>query len=219
MRGFFVTGTDTGVGKTFVTRALARGLSAGGSRVAAIKPMESGCRTVDGALWADDAEMIAAAAGGWQPAQCLYRFAEPVAPGVAAEREGVEISLEQVAAFVGESSAGADVALVEGAGGWLVPLGGGRTMETLAIRLGLDVVVVARAGLGTINHTLLTVRAVEATGLSVAAVVMSCRPEDDLGAARSNRDEIERHWRNGVWLLSGDAWWPEPPRAVFHVER
>lgn len=221
MRGWFVTGTDTGVGKTFVTAALARELRARGQRVAAIKPAESGCRRGPEGLFAEDAETIAAAAGSWQApdARCLYRFEEPVAPGVAAERTGTRIDLEAVARFVATAAADAARVLVEGAGGWLVPLGESRTIADLAERLAWPVVVVARATLGTINHSLLTVEAIERRGLEVAALILSQRPDDEARATESNADEIRKHWRDRVWILGPAGWAPNFPAAAFHVER
>ena len=229
-RGWFVTGTDTGVGKTFVTAVLARELTAAGLRIAAIKPAESGCPRVDqdgmdGVLRADDAETIALAAGGWQAAddRCLYKFEEAVAPGVAAERVGVDIDLLAIEAMVRRVAAKADVVLVEGAGGWLVPLGGGKMIADLAWVLRLPVLIVARGGLGTINHSLLTVDAVARRGLEVAGVVLSARPDEDLEAVRSNRDEIVRHWGaegvGRVWIRCGSVWAGESPISLFHVER
>jgi dethiobiotin synthetase len=220
LTGLFVTGTDTGVGKTFVTSALARRLAAGGRRVAAIKPAESGCRRGPDGLWAEDAETIAAAAGDWQGSEerCLYRFEAALAPGVAAELEGRVLALEDAVAFVRRVAARASVALVEGAGGWLVPLGGGQTIADLAVALSLPVLVVARGTLGTINHSLLTVQAIRARGLAVAGVVLSVRPTDDLAAAHANRREIERHSAVPVWVFSAAGWDPEPT-ALFHVER
>jgi dethiobiotin synthetase len=222
LTGFFVTGTDTGVGKTHVTSVLARALVRSGSRVAAIKPAESGCiRGGDGELRAEDAETIAAAAGGWQrrDQQCLYRLSAALAPGVAAELEGLSLSLTGMTAFVREVAEEAEIALVEGAGGWLVPLAGRFMIADLAAGLGLPVVVVARGTLGTINHSLLTVQAVRARGLAVAAVVLSIRPEEDLAAAELNRTEISRHGDVPAWLLSSAGWWPELGVPPFHVER
>jgi dethiobiotin synthetase len=220
LTGLFVTGTDTGVGKTFVTSALARYLVAGGRRVAAIKPAESGCRPVADGLWADDAETIAAAAGDWQgpDERCLYRFEAPLAPGVAAELEGRPLVVEEAVGFVRRVAAGAELVLVEGAGGWLVPLGGGQTIADLAVALSLPVLVVARGTLGTINHSLLTVQAIRSRGLPVAGVVLSVVSPTDLAAAHANRREIQRHGGVPVWILGSGGWDPEPG-ALFHVER
>jgi dethiobiotin synthetase len=222
LTGYFVTGTDTGVGKTFVTAALARELSRGGRRVAAIKPAESGClRDDDGELRAEDAEAIAAAAGGWQGAdqRCLYKLSAPLAPGVAAELEGRPLSLESMVDFVGRVAGAADVAVVEGAGGWLVPLVGRLMIADLAVALALPVVVVARGTLGTINHSLLAVESVRARGLPVAAVVFSVRGDEDAIAVERNRDQVARHGSVPVWTLSAAGWSPDLGSPPFHVER
>jgi dethiobiotin synthetase len=191
VKGLFITGTDTGVGKTFVTRALAARLHARGWRVAAVKPAESGC--AEGI--ATDAEAIAVAAGDWQApeARCLYRLREPVAPGVAARREGVDVTIDGCAAFARAVAEQAELVLVEGAGGWCVPLDPGYgTISDLAKEIDLPVLVVARATLGTINHAVLTAEAVASDGCTVAAIVLSVRPEDDVAMATSNAEEISR---------------------------
>ena len=161
LNGYFVTGTDTGVGKTRVTSALAAQLRERGRHVIAAKPIESG--------GGDDAESIARAAG--HPPICLYRFAPPIAPGVAAETEGRTIDFDAIARALAEHPH--DIMLVEGAGGLLCPLGGTRTMAELAAHLRLPLLLVARAGLGTINHTLLTVAEARRRGLEVAGVILS----------------------------------------------
>lgn len=206
LNGLFVTGTDTGVGKTFVTAALAADLADRGVRVAAVKPMESGCAERDGVLVAADAEIIAAAAGGWQPtdARCLYKLRAPLAPGVAARREHVKIDLDECVGFVKAVAAHADVVLVEGAGGWRVPIDDRHTIADLARRLALPVLVVGRAGLGTINHSVLTARAVTHDGCVLAAVALSVQPEDDRLAAFSNAEEISRQIRPATVTLLRD---------------
>lgn len=195
MRGLFVTGTDTGVGKTFLAAALAARLHDRGWRVAAVKPAESGCEEGPDGLIAADADAIANAAGGWQgrDARCLYRMHAAVAPGVAARREGIEVDLDECVAFVKAIAAQAEVVIVEGAGGWRVPLDGrGHTIADLAERLGLPIIVAARATLGTINHSVLTAEAIARNGCELSSVVLSVRPDDDLAAAMSNAEEISR---------------------------
>ena len=221
LKGLFITGTDTGVGKTYVTAALAADLVEHGVRVAAIKPLESGCVEGEGGPVAADAEIIARAAGGWQPedARCLYRLREPLAPGVAARRQHVAVDLDECVAFVKAVAAHADVVLVEGAGGWRVPIDDRHTMADLARRLALPVLVVGRAGLGTINHSVLTAQAVRHDGCELAAVVLSVHPEDDRLAAFSNAEEISRQ------IPAGDRDPAPRPRRrrgaarPFHVER
>jgi dethiobiotin synthetase len=204
VKGLFVTGTDTGVGKTFITAALAAQLRNRGWQVAAVKPAESGCEAGADGLIAADADAIAAAAGGWQgrEARCLYRLREPVAPGVAARREGVAIDLAECIAFVKAIASQAEIVLVEGAGGWRVPLdGAGHTIADLAKRVGLPIVVVARATLGTINHAVLSAEAIAHDGCELASIVLSVKPGDDFALAMSNAEEISRLIRPAVVRL------------------
>lgn len=210
MIGYFVTGTDTNVGKTYVACALVGRARALGHRVFAFKPIESGCAVApDGEYIGADQELLASAAGDWQQGRLrgLYRFALPAAPLVAADAAHTLIDLELVAeatragALQGEAS----LTIVEGAGGWRVPITASADMSTLARDLGFPVVIVARAGLGTINHTLLTIEAVERDGLPLAGVVLSRRPDDDLASSESNLREIVRRWPGRALILG-----PEP---------
>ncbi|MCE9577848.1 MAG: dethiobiotin synthase [Deltaproteobacteria bacterium] len=205
MIGAFITGTDTDVGKTHITCALAAEL-AREKRVAAVKPVESGCTEGPGGLVASDAEKIAAAAGGWQSAdgRCLYRFAAPLAPAVAARLVRRSVDIAECVGFVKAVAAEADLVLVEGAGGWRVPLTDEETIADLARRLGLPVLIVGRAGLGTINHTVLTAEAVARDGCELLGVVLSVRPGDSLSAAMSNADEIARQIRPSIVSLVRD---------------
>ena len=194
---YFVTGTDTGVGKTFVSAALLRRARALGKRAFGFKPIETGCTGELG----DDQRLLCEAAGGWQrgPQQGIYRLRRPVAPRVAAQAEGVAIDLDLV---VRTAAADVDLTIVEGAGGWRVPITDDADMATLARRLGAPVVLVGRAGLGTINHSLLSIEAIERDECRLAAVVLSCRPEDDAEFAAENAAEIRRRWAGRVLLSS-----------------
>jgi dethiobiotin synthetase len=173
--GAFVTATDTGVGKTFVTCALARAAARRGLRVAAMKP----CETGDG----DDGERLIAATGrALDPALARpYRFRVPASPEVAAREEGAEVDVERIAAAYATLAAEADLTLVEGAGGLLVPVAPGVLMADLAARLDLPLIIVARASLGTVNHTLLTIEAARRRGLRVLGVILT-RAVDSHGA-------------------------------------
>ncbi|MDX6503618.1 MAG: dethiobiotin synthetase [Gaiellaceae bacterium] len=162
MRGFFVTATGTGVGKTVVTGALARALRAQERKVAVFKPVQSGAL-------ADDPSGDAALLG----ADNVYAFEAALAPLVAARRAGVTIELEQILRRADRLVSVNEVVLVEGAGGLLVPLADNLLVADLARALGLPLVIVARAGLGTVNHTLLTIEAARARDLPVAAVVLN----------------------------------------------
>jgi dethiobiotin synthetase len=204
MPRYFVTGTDTGVGKTHVTSQLAKRGRQLGRRVFAWKPIETGCELVDGIRVGADQEVISSE---WQQGALrgTYRFLRPIAPLMAAEAEGESIQLTRIDEVFQEGAAQADLTIVEGAGGWRVPVTAELDMGGLAKRLGLPVIVVARAGLGTINHTLLTVEAVLRDSQSVAAVVMSCRPADDNAFAEQNAKAIERHFRGPVIRLWTDT--------------
>lgn len=190
----FVTGTDTGVGKTWMSCALLRWGREAGLRSAGLKAAESGN--------GGDQDALLEAAGGGQAETCRYRFAPEVAPGVAADDEGVEIDFQVIAKQVDELR-DFDLVIVEGAGGWMVPMGRGRTVADLAETLRLPVLVVARAGLGTINHSVLTADAIERRNLRVAAVALSMKPEDDLALATRNRDEIAKMIQAPVILVRG----------------
>jgi dethiobiotin synthetase len=205
-RGYFVTGTDTGVGKTFATTAVARLATERGQRVLAFKPIETGVPPADsgGVRLGEDQRALVAASGGWQTGELrgLYQFDLPAAPLVSAEAEGRSIDFDEIDRVLAAGRAGTDLVLVEGAGGWRVPIWDGVDMGGFAKRLGLPVLVVARAGLGTINHSLLTVVAVDRQGCSVAAVVLSVKPDDDLDFARSNAEQISRVWPGRVVLFT-----------------
>lgn len=208
MRGYFVTGTDTGVGKTFVTTALARLATSRGQRVFAFKPIETGVppATCPSRL-GEDQRALVDAAGGWQTGELcgVYQFDLPAAPSVAAAAEARTIDLDRIEQVLARGASDADLVLVEGAGGWRVPITDEVDMGELAIRLGLPVIVVARAGLGTINHSLLTIEAAERQGCSIAALVLSVRPDDDIEFARSNAEQIRRAWSGPVLLFDAPS--------------
>jgi dethiobiotin synthetase len=215
MRGVFVTGTDTGVGKTIVAGAICAALVARGERVAAFKPVVTGTDEEDGD-WPADHELLASAANAAQTAADVapYTFGPPLSPHFAAELRGVEIDRarlrEAAGAAAGLAGAGvrrsaaatpADtrvdarapgVLICEGVGGLLVPLTFDYSVRDLAVDLGLPLVIAARTGLGTINHTLTAVEAARSAGLRVAGIVMTPWPERPEPIERSNRATVER---------------------------
>ena len=171
-QGFFVTGTDTGVGKTLVACGILHAFARAGKSVAGMKPIAAGCE--DG-RWAD----VDALAGEStvHPARRIanpYAFEQAVAPHIAAELSGIEIDLEAIARAYEELSGMADVVVAEGVGGFLVPLNERQTSADLAKRLGLPVVLVVGMRLGCLNHALLTRRQIEASGLRCAGWVANC---------------------------------------------
>ena len=171
MRGLFITGTDTGVGKTFVSCALARGLRAAGVDVGVMKPIETGVP----AEGPEDARALRLAAGVDDPLDliCPVRFPLPASPEAAARAEGQTVSLAPIHDAFDSLARRHRFMLVEGAGGLLVPIDAHTDMADLARRLDLPLLLVARAGLGTVNHTRLTLEAAEARGLEVFGVVIS----------------------------------------------
>lgn len=186
--GVFVTGTDTGVGKTVVSAVLAACWTAAGHDVAYVKPAQSGAQDGD-----DDAADVSR----WAPAAVDVVgtvLAEPLAPAVAARRAGVELTAADLVRPVLDAGHRWPSArlVVEGAGGLLVELGtDGTTCADLAAGLDLPLVVVARAGLGTLNHTALTLAEADRRGLEVAGVVVCGYPEQPDVAARTNLAELD----------------------------
>jgi len=198
--GIFVTGTGTEVGKTVVAAVLARTLAGGGRRVAVFKPAVTGLEE-DGE---PDHELLRRAAGSNQSDDEIapYRYDPPASPHLAAALAGEEIDPERLGAAAETAAAGADVLVCEGVGGLLVPLvrgvgglmrrGVGRPylVRNLAVDLGYPLVVVAPPGLGTINHTLLTIESARAAGLEVAMVVLTPWPEEPSEIESSNHATI-----------------------------
>ena len=202
-KGFFITGTGTGVGKTHVTAALARLGCSLGKRVFAFKPIETGCMWIDGALTGADQSILCEAAGGWQTGvlRGAYQFEPAVAPAVASPT----IDLERVQQALLEGIEQADLILVEGAGGWRVPITATQDMGSLARVCGFPVIVVGSAGLGTINHSLLTIESIERDQLEIAAVVLSQLPTDSAEMAQSNARQIQLRWRGLVLVYESDS--------------
>jgi dethiobiotin synthetase len=191
VRGVFVAGTDTGVGKSVVAAAICAALTARGERVAAFKPAVTGLDEDPEPGWPRDHELLAAAAGAGQAPEDVapYRFGPPVSPHYAAELAGAAI---EPPLLVERARAAGEPLVCEGIGGLLVPLTPGYLVRDLAVDLGLPLVVVARRGLGTINHALLTVEGARAVGLEVRAVVMTPWPPRPEPIEVSNRETVER---------------------------
>jgi dethiobiotin synthetase len=200
LHGCFVTGTDTGAGKTVVAAAIAAALRADGVRVAAFKPVVTGLAEPDGS-WPADHELLAAATGARPQDVCAVTFEPPVSPHLAAELAGEELVLDALAAGARAAAAGADALVVEGVGGLLVPLSADHDVRDLAVALGLPLVVAARPGLGTINHSLLTIEAARAAALDIRAVVLTPWPREPSVMEHSNRETIARRGDVEVWTL------------------
>ncbi len=189
MRGVFVTGTDTEVGKTVVAAAVCAALTARGEGVAAFKPAVTGLDDEPGEFGRDHELLASVANTGQAPEDVApYRFGPPVSPHLAAELAGATLEPARLVA----TARSHELVVCEGVGGLLVPLTPGYLVRDLAMELALPLVIVARPGLGTINHTLLTIEAARAGGLGVAAVVMTPWPDDPTPMERSNRAIVER---------------------------
>src|SRR5215207_282850 len=170
-RGVFVTGTDTGVGKTFVAAAMIRVLAREGLRVAGMKPVAAGAnRTNAGLLRNGDALALAAASNVPLPYESLnpYCFLAAVSPHIAAADEGITIETRVIQGHFEKLAVLADIIVVEGAGGWFAPISPSRTMADVALALGLPVLLVVGLRLGCLNHSLLSQRAIEASGAKFA---------------------------------------------------
>ncbi len=217
MRGLFVIGTDTDVGKTVLSASLVAAIVAGGESVRAFKPVVTGLEdsadvdetvgeaadedasvdegaSVDvdtGESWPADHVLLGAAAGITPEEVSPLRFGPAVSPHLAAKLAGEPIEPERLLAAATAGEPGQAV-IVEGVGGLLVPLSEDYSVCDLAVALGLPVLIAARPGLGTINHTLLTLRYARAAGLDVRAVVLTPWPQEPTVLERSNRETIAR---------------------------
>jgi len=192
-KGLFITGTDTGVGKTLVACALAAGLKNAGYKVGVLKPAETGCERSDGKLMPQDALGLKEASGCEVPLEtiCPYPLCEPLAPSVAAERQGLRIDIDRLHSLYEEIASAHDLVIVEGAGGLLVPILPSYTYADLARVLKLPLIVVAANRLGVINHLLLTLEHAACRGLRVLGYVLTqVGPELSL-AAETNREVLE----------------------------
>jgi dethiobiotin synthetase len=208
MRGLFVTGTDTGVGKTALSAALIAAMAAAGEPVHAYKPVVTGLDEPAGA-WPPDHELLALAGGMDSGAVAPLRYGPAVSPHLAAELAGEPIDPNRLLSAAGDL-AREHTLIVEGVGGLLVPLTETYSVRDLAAALALPVLIAARPGLGTINHTLLTIDAAHAVGLEVRAVVLTPWPAQPTAIERSNRETISRLGRVDVECLGHI---PGPQRA------
>jgi dethiobiotin synthetase len=213
--GVFVTGTGTEVGKTMVAATIARTVASSGRRVAVFKPCVTGLEEPG----EPDHELLRRAAGSGQSDAEIapYRYEPPASPHLAAAMAGEEIDPERLRRAAAAAAAGADFLVCEGVGGLLVPLRSDYLVRDLAVDLGHPLLIAASPGLGTINHTLLTIESARAAGLSVASVVLTPWPEEPSEVERSNRETIAGLSRVPVQTLppldlaEPDSWPPLAP--------
>ncbi len=227
LRGVFITGTDTGVGKTYVATRVVAALRSRGIRVGAYKPAASGSLPgANGPVW-DDLERLRAALGGEFPPDriCPQRFCAPLAPPVAARLEGRSVDTDLLRTGIDWWRDRAEIVVVEGAGGLLSPISETEAVADLAVSLGFPLVIVARQTLGTINHTLLTIEAARARSLTIAGLVLNqpvAAGADDV-SIESNPRELEK--RSPVRILAilphepaGDLLRPSPLFTIDWME-
>ncbi|MDT8388744.1 MAG: dethiobiotin synthase [Thiogranum sp.] len=172
-RGWFITGTDTGIGKTCVSVALLRALKSSAFTTVAMKPVASGCIVTECGLRNDDAERLLRECTHDLAYELVnpYAFEPAIAPHIAADAVGAVIEIPHIVDCCRRIAATADAAVVEGVGGWLVPVSDRETMQDVAVALGYPVILVVGIRLGCLNHALLTAAAVRAAGLSLAGWV------------------------------------------------
>ncbi len=231
MRGAFVTGTGTEVGKTVVAAVLARTAHAAGARVAVFKPALSGLDEYplrpeiwDCAADLPDHVLLRLASGSAQGDDEIapYRFGPPVSPHLGAELAGEPIDPDLLRGAALAATEASDLLICEGVGGFLVPLRHGYLVRDLARDLGMPVLIVASPGLGTINHTLLTVEAVRAAGLEVQKVVLNLWPDEPSQLELSNLETISIQGSVEVETLPRlDLAWPGswPALSLSEPER
>jgi dethiobiotin synthetase len=202
-RGIFVTGTDTGVGKTVIACALVRALRDAGARVAVMKPVASGAFETTAGLRNSDAVALMEAAGRPHPYQEVnpYCFEPPISPHIAAKEAGIEVDTSRIRQKYDRLATGADWVVVEGAGGWFAPINEHQTMADLAWALSVPALLVVGLKLGCLNHALLTRIGVESHGVPLAGWVVN-GIDRDMMRVEANLATLER-------LLG------EPPLAVI----
>jgi dethiobiotin synthetase len=192
VKGFFITGTDTGVGKTYVGAGIAAALRSLGVDVGVMKPVETGCAVRGGKLVPSDALNLARAARCLDSLDLINpcRFRKPLAPSVAAALEKKKLDNRKILRAYRTMARRHELLIVEGAGGVMVPLTEKRLFLDLAADLGLPVLVVARPGLGTINHTLLTIAALTSRKIRIAGIVINYGRKQRAGLAEKTSPAV-----------------------------
>ncbi|MDH5325364.1 MAG: dethiobiotin synthase [Gammaproteobacteria bacterium] len=193
-RGLFITGTDTGIGKTTASQLIIGQLIQMGYRVAAMKPIASGCETTAKGLRNEDAVALMTCANVDIPYETVnpYAYLEPIAPHIAAQKAAKEIQIPVILERFQHIATEADVVIVEGVGGWSVPISPTHTTADLAQALNLPVVMVSGIRLGCLNHSLLTARAIRADHLSCAAWIAN-HPQNDTDYSAENIEYLCQH--------------------------
>lgn len=210
--GLFIAGTDTGIGKTLVACSLIRALRRRGLQVAPMKPIASGCRESSGGLRNEDAEALIDAAGGGFSYDAVnpYAYRPAIAPHLAAAESGRPIELERIVWNYEKLAGNADMVVVEGAGGWRVPIDDQASLAEIPQRLRLGVVLVVGVRLGCLNHALLSAEAIRADGCRLVGWVANMiSPEDPQAAAQV--DALQQRLPEPLLAVSP---WIDTPDAV-----
>jgi dethiobiotin synthetase len=217
--GWLITGTDTGAGKTVLAAGMTAALRRSGRSVCALKPLLTGLNDPPEPVWGRDHELLAAVSGRRADEVVLASWGPAVSPHLAAELSAQPVpGGRRLAAAIRRAAAGAEVTIVEGVGGLLVPLAPGEDVGDLAAAVGLPLIIAARPGLGTINHTLLTLEAARRRGLAVTAVVLGPWPAQPDRLLRSNAETIAARGRVEVATYPEVAG-PDPQRLADAGDR
>ena len=218
-QSYFVIGTDTGVGKTYIASGLVRHFASKGKKVAGMKPVASGCEVSEYGIWQgqlvnDDVVALYEAGNVPAPLQLVnpYHFEPAIAPHIAAQKAGVEIDLDLIVHSYHALTEMADAVVVEGAGGFFVPLNDKQTLADLAVKLNLPIILVVGMRLGCINHALLTVEAIRARGLTLAGWVAN-RIDPDMSMFEENLASLRQ--RIDAPCLSVVGWQEEAGNFKF----
>lgn len=192
MSGFFITGTDTEIGKTFVSTLLINFFVQEGLRVIGMKPIASGAKIIDGVLKNDDALSLIEASNVITDYKNInpYVFEPAISPHLAAEQTGAKINLDKIKKNFKELEQKSDIVIVEGVGGWYAPLNVEATISDLARALNIPIIIVVGLRLGCLNHALLTVQAVQQTGLPIAGWIANY-VEDNFSSAEKNIETLQ----------------------------
>lgn len=203
MPGFFITGTDTEIGKTFVSSLLIKGLVEENLKVIGMKPIASGAKVLDGILKNEDALSLMKASNVDVDYQTInpYVFEPAIAPHLAAEDVGIEIDLEKIKTNFKTLEGMSDLVIVEGVGGWYAPLSLSTTVADLANSLQLPVILVVGMRLGCLNHSLLTMQAIKQTGLPIAGWIAN-QVESNFSSVEKNISTLQQYLKDIPFLGS-----------------
>jgi dethiobiotin synthetase len=190
---YFVTGTDTDAGKTYISTLLLRHFAAQGKRVIGMKPIASGATLLNGAWQQDDVQQLMQASNVQTPTALVnpYCFAPAIAPHIAATQAGVEVQIAPIQQALQQLRQQADIVVVEGAGGWLVPINAQQNMADLAQALAIPVILVVGMRLGCINHALLSVQSIQHSGLPLLGWIANCR-DAQMPELQANIDSLRK---------------------------